>query len=89
VDKLDKKSNETHDEETNAGGSGNLSEFLAIGLGALFDQMNRVLGKLLEGFDQNLVETLLIRHDTEGWYVCVCVCWDLCHAMGTNKPNIE
>ena len=63
VHKLDKESNESHDEEPNAGSLRNLSEFLAIRFGALFDQMNRVLGKLLERFDQDLIKTLLFRHD--------------------------
>jgi hypothetical protein len=84
VDKLDKESDETHDKETNAGSSGNLSKFLAIRLGALFDQMNRVLGKLLKGFNQNLVETLLIRHDTVGG-VYACEYWDLYDTMHGSK----
>ena len=37
-------------------------EFFSVGLGALLDEMNRVLGELSQGFDENLVESFLISH---------------------------
>lgn len=64
VYKLDKESNETHNQKADSGGPGNGHEFFSVGLGALFDQVHGVFGELLEGFDQHLVETFLFcGHD--------------------------
>ena len=67
VNQLDKETDESHNEKANAGGLGNGGELLSVGLGAFLDQMNRILGELLQGFDQNFVESFLFRH-----FVCVC-----------------
>jgi hypothetical protein len=65
VNELDEETNETHDKETDTGSLGNSSKFLAIRLGALLDQMYRILGELPEWFNQDFVETFLFcrRHD--------------------------
>ena len=62
VNKLDKKSNKSHDQKSNTSSSGNSSEFLPIGLGALLDKVYGVLGKLAKWLDENLVESFLLSH---------------------------
>jgi hypothetical protein len=46
VNKLDKKTNESHDQETNSSSSGNVGEFLSVGLSAFLDKVDGILGKL-------------------------------------------
>ena len=62
MNKLDKKSNKSHDQKSNTSSSGNSSEFLPIGLGALLDKVYGVLGKLAKWLDENLVESFLLSH---------------------------
>jgi hypothetical protein len=66
VNELDEETDETHDKETDTGSLGDSRKFLAIRLGALLDQMYRILGELLEWFNQDLVETFLFcrRHNS-------------------------
>lgn len=62
VNKLDEKSNESHNQKANTRSSGNGSEFFTIGLGAFLDKVDGVLGKLTERLDENLVESFLLSH---------------------------
>lgn len=62
MNKLDKKSNESHNQKANTSSSGNGSEFFTIGLGAFLDKVDGVLGELTEGLDKNLVESFLLSH---------------------------
>jgi hypothetical protein len=62
VNQLDKETNETHDEKANSNSPSDSGELFAVGLGALLDQMHRVLGKLPERLNEHLVESLLICH---------------------------
>lgn len=66
VHKLDKETNETHDEEPNPCRLGNNGELLSVGLGALLNEVDRVLGELLEGFDENLFKSFLF-HSELNW----------------------
>jgi hypothetical protein len=59
VNQLDKETDETHDEKSSGGGLGDRGELFAVGLGALLDQMHRVLGKLPKGLNEHLVESFL------------------------------
>ena len=70
MNKLDKKSNKSHDQKSNPSSSGNSSEFFPIGLGALLDKVYGVLGKLAKWLDENLVESFLLSH-FEVCFVCV------------------
>jgi len=60
VDELDEEADEAHDEEADAGGAGDLGELLPVGFRALLHEVHRILGELLEGFDEDLVEPLLL-----------------------------
>ena len=62
MNKLDKKSNESHNQKSNACGSGDGGEFLSIGLGAFLDKVDGILGELAERLDENLVESFLLSH---------------------------
>lgn len=62
VNKLDEKSNKSHNQKANARGSGNGSEFFTIGLGTFLDKVDRVLGKLTKWLDENFVESFLLSH---------------------------
>jgi hypothetical protein len=70
VNKLDKKSNKSHDQKSNSSSPGNSSEFFTIGLGTFLDKVDGVLGKLTERLDENLVESFLLSH-FEVCFVCV------------------
>jgi hypothetical protein len=48
MNKLDKESNKAHNQKSDSRRPSNQGKFLAVRFGALFDQMDRVLGKLLE-----------------------------------------
>jgi len=61
MDKLHKKANKTHNQETDSGCSGNVCEFLSVWFGALLNQVDRILGKLLQRFNQNLVKSFLFH----------------------------
>lgn len=56
MDQFDKEPNESHDQKSNPGSTCNLGEFLAVGLGAFFDEVDGVLGELAEGLDEEFVE---------------------------------
>jgi len=61
VYKLDKESDETHDQKSHSGSPSNHRKFLSIWFGAFLDQMDRVFGELLERFNQNLLESFLFH----------------------------
>lgn len=69
VYKFDKETNESHDQESQASGMGNLPKFPAIGLGTFFDQMHRIFGELFQWFNEHFIESFLVvvvvRHDDE------------------------
>lgn len=56
MNQLDKESDETHNQKSDAGGACNLSKLLAVWLGAFFDKVDGVLGELAEGLDEDFVE---------------------------------
>ena len=62
MNKLDEKSNKSHNQKANTCSSGDHSEFFTIGLGAFLDKVDGVLGKLTERLDENLVESFLLSH---------------------------
>jgi len=47
VNKLNEETHETHDQETDSGRAGDGGELLAVGLGALFYEVDRLLHELL------------------------------------------
>lgn len=61
MDKLHKKSDEPHDQKAYSSSPSNLGEFLAVRLRALLDEMDRVLGELLEWLNKNLVKSFLFH----------------------------
>ena len=63
VYQLHKETNETHDKEPNPRRLGNHGELLSVGLGALLDEVDRVLGELLERFDENLFKSFLFHSE--------------------------
>ena len=81
MNKLDKKSNESHNQKANTRSSGDGSEFFTIGLGAFLDKVDGVLGKLTKRLDENLVESFLLSH------VEILLCLLLCIVMdiGANE----
>lgn len=62
MDELDKETNETHNEKAGADSSGNHGEFLSVRLGALFDQMHRITGKLLQWLNEHFVDSFFVGH---------------------------
>ena len=62
MNKLDEKSNKSHNQKANTCSSGDGSEFFTIGLGAFLDKVDGVLGKLTKRLDENLVESFLLSH---------------------------
>lgn len=60
---LDEKANKSHDQKSDPGCTSNLCELLTVGLGAFFDEVDRVLGELTERLDEDLVETFFFCHD--------------------------
>ena len=70
MDQLDKETNETHNQEPNAGSLCDLHELFSVGLGALLDQMHGIPSKLLEWLDQNLIETFLLGHFVVVFWNC-------------------
>jgi hypothetical protein len=72
---LDKEPNETHEEEPNTNGLGNLHEFLTIWLGTFLDQMHGITSKLFQWLQENFLETFLFRrHDCLLCLLLVAVC---------------
>lgn len=67
VHQLDKESNEPHDKETSCCGLGNLHELFSIRLRAFLHQVHRVPGKLLEGLNQKLFESVFLSHFVVCW----------------------
>jgi len=65
VNQLDEEADESHDEKSDAGRASDGGELLPIGLGTLFDEVDGILGELLEGLDEHLVESFLLSHDCE------------------------
>ena len=62
VNELDKEANETHDEETDTSSSEKFHKLSLVGLSALLDQVNRVLGELSKRLNEHFFESLLFRH---------------------------
>ena len=62
MNKLDEKSNKSHNQKADTRSSGDGSEFFTIGLGAFLDKVDGVLGKLTKRLDENLVESFLLSH---------------------------
>ena len=72
VDKLDEETNEAHESESNGGRYRYLLELLSVWFSALFDEADRVLGDLLQGFElvNNLIHGVEVgRFDVtrSGW----------------------
>jgi len=72
MNQFDKESNKSHNEESYPRGTGNRSEFLAVGFGTTLDEMRRVFGKLTERFNENFVKALFVV--VGGCHVCTIVC---------------
>jgi hypothetical protein len=68
VHQLDEEADETHDQKPDAGSFGDGREFLPVGLGAFFDEVDRVLRELLEGLDEQLLDSFLLPHDIVGFF---------------------
>ena len=62
VNKLDEKANKAHDQKSNTSSPSNGSEFFTVRLGAFFDKVDGILGKLTKRLDKNLVESFLLSH---------------------------
>ena len=67
---LHKETNETHDKEPNPRRLGNHGELLSVGLGALLDEVDRVLGKLPERFNKYFLESFLFHSELRRRYSC-------------------
>ena len=65
---FDEEADESHDQKPNASSFGNGREFLPVRLGAFFDEVDRVLGKLLEGLDEQLLDSFLLSHGIVGFF---------------------
>ena len=59
VDNLHKIANETHHQETDPCCFGDADEFISVWFCALLNQVGRILGKLLQRFNQRLTESFL------------------------------
>lgn len=58
---LDEETNETHNEEADADGLGNLHEFFAVRLGAFLHQMHGITSEFLQWLNEDFLETFLFR----------------------------
>ncbi len=56
MNELDEVTDESHDEEAHPSGPCDEAKLLAIGLGALLDQVKGVTDELLQGLDRKLVK---------------------------------
>ena len=67
---LDKETDKAHDEEPHPRRLGNDGKLLSVRLGALLDEMDRVLGKLPEWFNKNFLKSFLFHSELRRRYSC-------------------
>lgn len=62
MDQLDEKTNESHDQKPDSGGTSDGGKFFTIWLGAFFDQVDGILRELTEWLDENFVKSFFLSH---------------------------
>jgi hypothetical protein len=85
VNDFNKESNCSHHKKSHTDGSCNLGKLFTIRFGALFDQMHRILGKLLERLNEHLVESFLFRHD---FIVFLFLCYEITKDEDSERSTI-
>ncbi len=62
---LHEEADKSHNQETNTGSLGNCHELLTVRLGTFLHKVDRILGKLLQRLDENLVKSFLLSHGSD------------------------